>query len=1063
MDSSLFYKSKDWQNHHVRQISREISHSSWGAYEGEKQAASYDRTISSYYMPLDGKWKFMLADSPENAPGDFFMPEYDTNLWSDIMVPGNWEIQGFGKPIYTNYCYPFKYEAPGENYICEPSLQAKKGISARYNPPYVPSENPTGCYVRTFELPGEWKERRIFIHFDGVESAFYLWINGKPVGYSQDSKLPAEFEISQYLQSGINTVALMVLRFCDGVWMEDQDYWHISGIYRSVCLYAKPRIHIRDIKAEATPDEHGSGGLFRAWCHVRTDEGYSDYTVKMRIYDNKGSKLLEENSPIPVTTPLYGYNWYNNSNRNTDKLPLPEKGAAFFNVKLSNIKTWSFDEPNLYTVTFALIDPDDNETDFESCRTGFRKIAIKDGMIYLNNKRMIYRGVNRHEYAYGSGRAVTKEHMRKEIYLMKQFNFNAVRSCHYPDDPYWYDLCDELGMCVVCETNAESHGVGGNLTVNPDWAEALLERAVRMVMTHKNHPCIFSWSLGSETGCGPAHAAMANWIRDYDKTRTVQYETGHPGANISDIRCPMYARVWQIKEMLADAKDIRPVVLIEYAYSMSNSGGGIFKYWDLVERFSRFQGGFVWDWQDKAMNARTADGNEFWGYGGDFDEFIDPLVVPYMCANGVVAPDLTPKPSAYEIKNCQSPIKIDAIDANAGRFVLRNRCQDWSADHYAILWEITANGETVKSGQITHLKTGPMCDEEFLIDVDTDKKPGRRYFLNTYICLNHNTVWTKKGMEVYRKQFELKGAGRLPAVFPEFTPAALDETSEHIIITGNDIRICFDKNNGLICDFIIKEKRFMVSGVIENFFRAPTGIDRATEIEVIGILKDWLAAGYDRVERIPAGIKASGLSDGRVRVETFTNLMTVNGQYGIKSKMVYLIDGDGKMNIQVELDMDPSLSHAPRAGVKMVLPGGFERLRWFGRGPWDNYADRKSSAMVGIYNSTVAAQDFPYIPPCECGGKEDTCWIELTDKEGKGLLITGGAPFHFDVHHLDVHDFTEAKHFHQLKKRWEIYLNIDTAHAGLGGDDGWSPNLHPEYRVMPRNYQFRLEITPLIK
>lgn len=1057
MDFRAFHKKNDWENQHIRQINREASHSAWGAYADEEQAIGCDRAASPFHASLDGVWKFHLADAPRYVPEDFFSAEYDTAAWADIDVPGNWEVQGFGKPIYVNSYYPFKNDVSNEKYICEPSTKETKGVVERYNPPSVPSENPTGCYVRTFEIPESWEGRRTFILFGGVESAFYLWINGQAVGYSQDSKLPAEFEISAYLLPGVNTIALMVLRFCDGVWLEDQDYWHISGIFRSVGLFSKPKLHIRDIRVESLPDEHGTGGLFRAWCHVKIKEGYADYTVRARLYDSAGRLLLEEESEIPTLTPLYGNHWY----RSPDRLPLPERGAAFFNRAVENIKTWSFDEPVLYTAVFTLIDPEGAEVDFESCRTGFRRIEIRDGMILLNGGRMIYRGVNRHEYAYGSGRTVSAEHIREELRLMKQLNFNAIRTSHYPNDPILYDLCDEFGMCVVCEADAESHGVEGNLTVDPEWAEALLERAVRMVMTHKNHPCILSWSLGSETGCGPAHAAMANWIRDYDRTRTIQYESGHPQAHISDIRCPMYARTRQIEEMLSDTIDNRPVVLIEYSYNMSNSGGGAYKYWELAERLPRFQGGFIWDWQDKAMKGTTADGTEYWGYGGDFGELTDTLVVPYMCANGIVTPQLTPKPQAYEIKNCQSPVGIDAISPDCGRFIFKNRCQDWNAGHFHILWEISLEGEICANGRIIGLSGGPMSDEEFSIGFELEKQKGREYFLNLYVCLNQNTSWAEKGHEIYRKQFMLAGTGGFPAEIPEFAPATLEETPDRIIIKGQDSKISFDKNTALITEFVYKDKTLISSGAAENFFRAPTGIDRGTELNIKGILKDWFSAGYDRLVRKPAGITVSKLSDGRVRVETRLELKAEGMEYGIRSGMVYLIDGAGNISIELSLDMDPGLPHAPRAGVTMLLPGGFEKLRWYGRGPGDNYADRKTSAQIGVYESTVDEQDFPFIPPCECGGKEDVRWIELTDGEGCGIRLGGDSTFHFDVHHSSVADFAEAMHMHELNRHAEIYLNIDAAHAGLGGDDGWSQNLQQEYRVMPRCYRLRLDIAPV--
>lgn len=1055
MDFFSFHRKPDWENQHIRQLNRETTHSPWGAYEDEKQAVSCKRDVSGYCLTLDGMWKFLLAESPGKVPDGFYQPGFDTHSWTEIPVPGNWELHGFSKPIYTNVLYPFELDKTNENYLFEPSLRNKQRDMGMFNPPYVPSANPTGCYVRTFNLPENWKERSVFINFGGVESAFYIWINGKPVGYSQDSKIPSEFDITSFLIPGNNTVALMVLRFCDGTWLEDQDYWHISGIFRSVRLYSKPGIHIRDFKVQAQPETYGNEGVVRAWCHVNTNSGYADCSVRVRLYEANGKLVADRMEGIITRTPMYGF-------RNPNPPPCPEKGAALFEFRINDVNTWSTDEPYLYIITFALVDSEGNEIDFESCRVGFRRVEIKDGIILLNGKRLIFRGVDRHEFALETGRYVTPEHMRREILLMKQLNFNAVRTSHYPDDPVWYDLCDELGICIVCETDLETHGVGGDLAVNPDWSEAFLERAVRMVLVHKNHPCIVSWSLGNESGCGPNHAAMANWIRDYDVTRLVQYEGGHPEAHISDIRCPMYPSVEKITDMLADLNDRRPIVLVEYAYSMTNSGGNFYKYWDLVERFPRFQGAFVWDWQDKALPGKTEDGKDFWAYGGDFGELKDAINESYMCANGVVAPDLTPKPAANEMRNCQSPVQIAVLNADEGRLLFKNRCHDWNGSHFEIRWEVIEDGIISAQGRIPAPEAAPMTDMEFRIDTGIEKKPSGEYFLNVYVLLNHDTPWAAKGHELFRNQFVLSGVGRLPARVEKHVPAVLGNAGALITVTGQGFFAAFDKASGILTSYEKDGRKMILSGLLENFFRAPTGIDRNCDCTHInGILEEWLKSGYDRLERKLVDISASSLSDGRVRVEVAAALTAPGVPYGIRSEVIYYTDGKGQMSINIMLDMDKNLTHAPRAGIGLKLPEGFEKLRWYGRGPWENYADRKKSALVGLYESTVEEQDFPFIPPCECGGKEDVRWLELLDRKGRGIRIAGEAPFHFDVHHSSIEDIVKAAHIHELQRHPEIFLNIDCKHAGLGGDDGWTKNLHPEFRVQPDVYRFRIFIEPV--
>ncbi|MBC7960295.1 MAG: glycoside hydrolase family 2, partial [Vallitaleaceae bacterium] len=555
-----FHTKNDWENLDVLAISREQSHTPWGAYENAIQAATCDVNLSKWTNSLDGTWKFAYFSKPE-AVSPFWEANYDHSTWNDINVPGNWELQGFGEPIYTNTLYPWNHFSKGNEIIYPNNEQGVRGLP---NPPYLPSNNPTGCYFRTFNISEEWLEKEVFIYFKGVETAYYLWVNGKEVGYSEDSKLPSEFNITPYITKGENTIALQVMALATSTYLEDQDYWYLNGIFRSVSLFAKPRARIVDWKIDAVPDAHHSFGTIKADVAINRFNGFANYKVKLDILDSKDGILASGTSEI---NPQGQYRAYEKPTSNTARIEL----------KVENIKKWSPEMPRLYKAVITLISPEGTEVDFESCKIGFKKIEIIDGVILINGTRLVVKGVNRHEHECYGGRRVTVEQMVKEIKLMKSLGINSVRTCHYPNDPIWYDLCDEWGLLLICECNLETHGVFGAITHNPAWGANFLDRAIRMVLTHKNHASIYSWSLGNESGVGANHAAMAGWIREYDPTRLCQYEAGEPGKNISDVRGNMYATQKHIMSMLTDATDIRPIVLVEYLYQILNSGGGMYK------------------------------------------------------------------------------------------------------------------------------------------------------------------------------------------------------------------------------------------------------------------------------------------------------------------------------------------------------------------------------------------------------------------------------------------------------------------------------------------------------
>ena len=1041
--AGCFHYRRDWENPAVTAINRETSSVPWGAYETLTQALAGDRDVSANVRSLDGTWKFYLAPAPDQVPPNFWEPAFDATAWSDIQVPGNWEVQGFGKPIYTNYIYPFHLNM-AEPYLQQPSLTGT-AASEQFlmNPPFVPNDNPTGCYVRTFELPTEWREKSVYINFNGVESAFYLWINGQPVGYSQDSKLPAKFDLTAFVQPGRNTIAVQVLRWSDGTWLEDQDYWHISGIFRSVRLIAKPRIHIRDWWVQATPDATGEGAMYKVEVHLKELAGYADHTVRVQLFDSAGKLVVQEDRK---------------QNLGWSPAGQKEDGITFFQT-LQSVKKWSPDFPHLYTTVLTLLSPAGEEIDYESSRTGFRRMEIRDGVIRLNGVRMIFRGVNRHEHALATGRHVPREHMRQEIIAMKRLNFNAVRTCHYPDDPAWYDLCDEYGLCLVCEANVETHGVNGRLSNHPEWAAAYLERAIRMVLAHKNHPAIVSWSLGNESLKGPNHAAMANWIRYYDTTRLVQYESGGPEAIISDLRGWMYAQPNDIINMLADARDLRPVVLVEYLYQIRNSGGGMYWFRDLLERFERFQGGFVWDWQDKCLVAKTAAGQAFCGYGGDFAEDLCERTVPlHMTCNGVVCPDLTPKPVAYEVQNVQSPIQIYAT-GRADLFKLKNRHHAADTSGYALEYCVRENGRSVRTGAVPMPVVAPMADADFELDFAQmlpEKKGGCEYHLEFEVTLAQDQPWAAAGHAVYHTQFALPAGAQVTRGEQIVAPVTLTETANEYRVGGADVTVVFDRKTGLFTAGNNAGKQYIASGAIPNLSRPQTGLDTNPNW---GFYDLWLPLAPDQLTRQSTGCTADPLPDGRVRVETAATHTSAQSEFGIRSETVYTINGTGHIVIDAQIEIDRSLKHVPRVGIALMLPGGFETLEWYGRGPGENYCDRKDHTLIGEYKSTVTGQHFAFIPPSECGGHDDVRWVRLSNASGQSLLVTSPSLFHFDARHSSVADYRAAAHDHELVRRAETFLNLDYLQAGIGGNMAWSTAIEDKHLVPAGCYRFRFEIT----
>lgn len=1005
-----FHTKPEWQNIEVQSINRLGAHSPWG---------------NTHTLSLDGTWRFTLLEHPSLVPAGFYLSEFNDTKWREITVPGNWELQGEGSPIYTNWAYPFTDE-PGAHLIT-PSYNEETGYGSYLNPPHLPDKIPTGLYRRFFTLPEHFVGKKLILRFGGVESGFYVWVNGNPVGYSQDSKLAAEFDVTRYVYAGENSITVQVMRFTDATWLEDQDYWHLSGIFRSVSLMAKPRMHIEDVfvKAEATGEVTMDVSVTRV-------SGFADTLVRLHIYDPDGKIIYKEKrAPACEVPPLYDRN-----------APMP--GHAVFKIKLDNVKLWSPESPTRYRVHLALLLPDSEDAaDRERVWFGFRTVKIENGILTLNGKRLILRGVNRHEHSADTGRAVTREQMKKEILLMKQMNINAVRTCHYPDDPAFYDLCDEYGLLAICETNLETHGVGGMLANSPEWAEAFLQRARRMVLTHKNHPSVIIWSLGNESGAGPNHAAMAAWIRAFDKTRPVQYESGNPDASISDIRCPMYPTREAIENLLSDADDHRPVILCEYAYQILNSGGGLKHFRTLTERYPRFQGGFIWDFQDKALWQEDENGKHFAGYGGDFFESVtEPFEPKFMCLNGIVTHDLSVKPAGLEAAAVYAPVFVE--NRKNGKYLLKNRYVSLSTSGMTLYWTSYQAGEPTGTGEM------PLPAIDAMTETEISFGPAGMQGEDAYIDVDIVSV----GGMVFKQQFTLPSA--LPLIRRvRHVSASFDDSHGMITVNGKDFRMMISKSTGCIVSMQKGQREYIISALSECAVRGLTG---ANAQPGWGEYDKWEAFAQENCARRLISISASALSDGRVLIERVTRLdsrLIPGASVNVLTRM--WVAGDGNIALNAHFTLS-GIDSVERLGLTWTLPAEFEQVEWFGRGPGESYPDRVESARLGVYQSTVTEMHFPFTPPAENGGRDAVRRVAFENKDGAKIIMRAQTPFHFDARHYTIIDLRDAMHDHELYMRPETIIHTDAAHAGIGGDMSWSTNIDPKYAVTSGEYTLALDI-----
>ena len=1044
---------KDWENPNVTAIRRGPMHFPAGAYETVKQALDCDRSASRYVHDLNGTWKFFMYPSPETADANFFKTDYDDQGWADMPVPSNWEYMGYDRPVYTNIDYPFPRGVKKEPW--ETRLSGDVRVP---NAPYVPQDNPAGCYRRHFRISKNDLERDIFLDFGGVESAFYVWVNGNPAGYSKDSKLNSEFNITPFVHPGDNVVAVMVLKYCDGSWLEDQDYWHLHGIYRDVRLIARARVRMEDFKVETLFDGGDySRSILAVTIRPRMDvDGFGDWSVRLTLYD--ADRQMITSWRTETFCKYMAYLW-------------PPRYVARTETLISSPKLWTAETPYLYTLVLELLDGDGQVTEIESCRVGFRQVHINgQGILTLNGRRLVIRGVDRHEFCPESGRTVAREYMKKEIMAMKRLNFNAVRTSHYPDCEAWYDLCDELGMYLVDEANVETHGYGGNLSDSPQWTAAFLERAQRMVLRDKNHPSVLIWSLGNESGAGANQAAMYGWIKEYDKTRYVQYESGDPEKNISDIICPMYPKMEWVLDAMADSSDLRPFIMCEYAYAKSNSNGNFKEFWDYIRKFPRFQGGFLWDWADKAIFAQTDDTGRIdpdgalkrYLYGGAFRETVMDQA-PEMCMNGVMFADLSPKPGAFEVRNSQAPVFIRKVsDPYLGTacWHIFNDYHTLTLCHLKIRWELLCNGEICDQGELPVYDTAAGAHAPLIVPKAAEKAHGESY-VNYYVEYRKDTAFGRAGDEVYRFQISVNREifCPKPPVQQNSGRLILREEESRIIISGESLFAVYHKEKGAF-EQVEADGRLCFKNGGEIFYRAETGIDEGThETDSLRNYKAyWENAGLHRLHKKVRNIE-SFMAGNRAVLEEQAEFAPSGHEDADAGQTPLLVTFTRyeffgrQLTVYSRVINQSGLCTLPRIGRVFCLDKAFSQLSWYGRGPWESYCDRKDSALMGMWNSTVEGQHMPFVVPCECGGHEDVRYVALSGG-GRQLRVYGDRDFHFSALPYSPEAYLAARYENELGERTNTWLILDAAHTGLGGDTGWTRTIHPEYFIKPGAYEY---------
>jgi len=994
-------ETPEWKNPAVNQVNREARRASFFAFEDEATAKSGDKTKSVQYLSMEGKWKFNFVKDHDKAPAGFFALKYDDSQWTDFPVPGLFEIEGYGDKIYKNAGYAW----------C---------TTFGNNPPYIgETNNYTGSYRRTFELPVNWKGQQVYFHVGSATSNLKVWVNGKFVGYSEDSKVAAEFDITKYVKSGKNLIAMQVMRWCDGSWLEDQDFWRFTGIAREVYLYARPKVHIEDITV--TQDYVDGKGVLNV--DVKAPKGA---TVEQKLTDGSGKE-----------------------------------------VDLAAVKPWTAETPNLYNL-FITLKKGNEVMEVVKQRVGFRNIQIKGGQLLVNGQPILIKGADRHELDPDGGYIVSVDRMIEDIKIMKQLNINAVRTCHYPDDPRWYDLCDEYGLYLTAEANLESHGMGygeGTLAKRTDFEQMHLERNEANVKSFKNHPSIIVWSLGNEAGFGPNFEKCYKWIKEYDKTRPVQYERAPFDGGYTDITCPMYAD-YNWCENYCKGNNPRPLIQCEYAHAMGNSMGGFKEYWELIRKEPKYQGGYIWDFVDQGMRDKSpVTGRTIFTYGGDYGRY--PASDYNFNCNGIIAPDRRLNPHAYEVQYYYQNVWLKDIDLKNGKVEVYNENFFKSLDDLYMCCILLPGGETSNEYVVKEFNdfTGIAPQSRKVIESPSLKKaiadymakyPDRELVANFFFRSKEAQPLIEKNQVMAKQQFIVQPY-KFPAIEAAEAKVQKEETNSYVKFDAAGTTLTVGKWSGWIDYIDVDGKPMLVDreSVTPEFWRAPTDND--------------YGAGLQRrfeVWRNPQ-MKLNSVTVGDNFAVAKFDMPDVKGTL----TMTYTLQANGEIIVREQLaaDKDAKVSNMFRYGVQLQMPKQFDAIEYYGRGPAENYIDRNSSEFIGVYNNKVQDEYFEYVRPQESGNHTDVRWFRVIDKQGRGLEFYSNAPMEASAMPYTMDQLDDGMH---KDKKWghhsgdlipagKTQVFIQQRQFGLGCVNSWGAWPREEHRLGYGDRDFTFAIKPI--
>jgi beta-galactosidase len=1029
---ALAQQRPEWDNPAVIQVGAEKPHATMMIYPSAAEARTFGPEKSPWFQSLNGEWKFHWSSNPASRPVDFYQATFNDAAWKTLPVPSNWQMHGYGYPIYTNIIYPWP-----------------QPVNA---PPQVPKEfNPVGSYRRTFTVPAGWSGREVLLHFNGVDSAFYVWVNGEKAGYSEDSRTPAEFNITKLLKPGENLLAVEVYRYSDGAFLEDQDMWRMSGIFRDVYLWSTAPQHVRDYEVRTELDDNYANATLRVKAEVLNPQG----SLTVELADAAGRPAFAAQSKQAA-------------------------GEVQFSIPVTAPRKWSAEAPYLYTMLLTLKDAAGKVIEVIPQKVGFRRVEIKDGRFLINGQTVRIKGVNRHEIDPDRGKTMTRALMVKDIELMKQFNVNAVRTSHYPNDPEWYALCDEYGLYVLDEGDIESHHYGNDprnrLMNSPEWKEAHVDRVRRMVERDKNHPSVVIWSLGNESGDGTNAAAVYAWVKDRDTTRPFHYEgsSSRNGPN-SDIYSFMYPTP---EDMVARNKrnPEKPMILCEYVHAMGNSDGALDLFWKVFYSEGNIQGAFVWDWVDQGLRQpvpaeyqKTSGRKTFFAYGGWWENPRGVRNDNNFVMNGLVSADRTPHPGLYAIKYVYRYIHATPVDLAAGKIRIKN----WHdfvnpVSEEEGLWEVKAPGKVMASGALPPLDLKPREEKEFTIPLPKiTPEPGVEYWLNLRFVLKNATKWARKGHEVGWEQWKLPVEAAKPEMKASAAPLHVEESNAgELMYSGPNWSLVFDRITGCISSYDYKGQRLLVRGPRPDFYRAMTDNDRGAWKSMSRGIEQNPSMDWRVWKEAPEGWHITAVREEKI--DDSTAKLTVEAQLpAVEARVqtIYRIHSSG--DVIVETSYEPGtkkVAFLPRFGTELVVAPGLEKMRWYGRGPEETYVDRQFET-VGVYDSTVTQQWTDYSRPQENSNHTGVRWVALTNAKGLGLLAVGaGEPLNVTAHHMTKEQMESAAYSFEITPHPETYLNLDLKQMGVGGVDSWSPRALPrtEYRIpSDQKYSYRYRLTPV--